>query len=218
MKKIVKILAGCFLIGLFFFMAGCAKPPTEDIDAAKNAVESAQSVGAEKYLPDNAKRVVNEFSDALDEVKVQDGKFPLFRKYDRAKEMLASAKGSAEKLRADTITKKEEVKKNALAAMEEANGAIGNAKAMLEKAPKGKETQADIEAMTGDVKGLEDSLPDVQKAVDGEDYEGAINKAKSIKEKADAVSGQVQQAIEKVEAAKKAKEEAKKKKKGKGKK
>jgi len=66
--------------------------------------------------------------------------------------------------------------------------------------------------MTGDVKGLEDSLPDVQKSIDGEDYDGAVSKAKSIKEKADAVSSQVQQAIEKVEAAKKAKGKKKSKK------
>lgn len=211
MNKTIKIFAGSLLV-VFFFMAGCAKPPTDDIDAAKASVEAAKSAGAEKYLPDDAKKVNDELSAAMDEVKVQDGKFPLFRKYDKAKEMLASVKGNAEKLKGDTAAKKEEVKKNAIAVMEEAKGAIGNAKAMLEKAPQGKETKADIEAMTGDVKGLEDSLSEVQKAIDGENYDDAVAKSKSIKEKADAVSGQVQQAIEKIEAAKKAKAEKGKKK------
>jgi hypothetical protein len=211
MSKAARLFLGCLLIAVIF-VSGCAKPPTEDIDAANSAVESAKSAGAEKYLPDNAKRLNDELSTAMDEVKVQDGKFPLFRKYDRAKELLASVKGSAEQLKADTAAKKEEVKKNAIAAMEEANGAIANAKAMLEKAPKGKETKSDIEAMTGDVKGLEDSMPDVQKSIDAEDFDGAVSKAKSIKEKADAVSSDVQQAIEKVEAAKKAKGKKKSKK------
>jgi hypothetical protein len=204
MDKTIRIFAGSLLVA-FFFIAGCAKPPTEDIDAAKNSVEAANSAGAEKYLPDNAKKVNDEFSAAMDEVKVQDGKFPLFRKYDKAKEMLASVNGNAEKLKADTAAKKEEVKKNAIAVMEDAKGAVGNAKAMLEKAPQGKETKADIEAMTGDVKGLEDSLPEVQKAIDSENYDDAIGKSKSVKEKADAVSSQVQQAIAKIEEAKKAK-------------
>ncbi|MBI3812861.1 MAG: hypothetical protein HY279_00110 [Nitrospinae bacterium] len=211
MNKTIKIFAGSFLV-VFFFIAGCAKPPTEDIDAAKSSVEAAKLAGAEKYLMDNAKKVNGELSAAMDEVKVQDGKFPLFRKYDKAKEMLASVKGNAERLKADTAVKKEEVKKNAVAAMDEAKGAVGSAKAMLEKAPQGKETKADIEAMTGDIKGLEDSLPDVQKAIDGENYDDAAGKSKSIKEKADAVSSQVQQAIEKIEAAKKAKAEKGKKK------
>ncbi|OGW01186.1 MAG: hypothetical protein A2889_05715 [Nitrospinae bacterium RIFCSPLOWO2_01_FULL_39_10] len=211
MNKVARLFLGCLLIAVVF-VAGCAKPPTEDIDAANSAVESAKSAGAEKYLSDDAKKVSDELSAAMDEVKVQDGKFPLFRKYDKAKELLASVKGSAEKLKTDTAAKKEEAKRNAIASMEEANGAIANAKAMLEKAPKGKESKSDIEAMTGDVKGLEDSLPDVQKSIDGEDYEGAVSKAKSIKEKADAVSSQVQQAIEKVEAAKKAKGKKKSKK------
>ena len=211
MSKVARLFLGCLLIAVVF-MAGGAKPPTEDIDAANIAVESAKSAGAEKYLSDDAKKVSDELSSAMDEVKVQDGKFPLFRKYDKAKELLASVKGSAEKLKIDTAAKKEEAKKNAIASMEAATGAIANAKAMLEKAPKGKESKSDIEAMTGDIKGLEDSFPDVQKSIDGEDYDGAVSKAKSIKERADAVSNDVQQAIEKVEAAKKAKKEAKKKK------
>lgn len=211
MSKVTRLFLGCLLIAVVF-VAGCAKPPTEDIDAANSAVESAKSAGAEKYLSDNAKKVSDELSAAMDEVKVQDGKFPLFRKYDKAKELLASVKGSAEKLKTNTAAKKAELKKNAVAALEEAKGAITNAKAMLEKAPKGKESKSDIEAMTGDVKGLEDSVPDVQKSIDGEDYDGAVSKAKSIKERADAVSSQVQQAIEKVEATKKAKGKKKSKK------
>ncbi len=211
MSKVTRLFLGCLLIAVVF-VAGCAKPPTEDINAANSAVESAKSAGAEKYLSDNAKKVSDELSAAMDEVKVQDGKFPLFRKYDKAKELLASVKGSAEKLKTNTAAKKAELKKNAVAALEEAKGAITNAKAMLEKAPKGKESKSDIEAITGDVKGLEDSVPDVQKSIDGEDYDGAVSKAKSIKERADAVSSQVQQAIEKVEAAKKAKGKKKSKK------
>jgi HPt (histidine-containing phosphotransfer) domain-containing protein len=203
MKRVIKISLSCFLITLLF-IAGCAKPPTEDIDSAKQAVESAKSAGAEKYLPDNAKGLDDELSAAMDEVKVQDGKFPLFRKYDKAKEMFASARTNAEKLKTDTFAKKEEAKKNAIASLGEANSSISNANAMLEKAPAGKETKAEIEALKGDIKAAEDSLSEVQKAIDGEDYSGATAKANSIKGKADSVSAQVQQAIEKVEAAKKA--------------
>lgn len=214
MNKIKKKAVTSLLIGFFIitalFIAGCAKAPTEEINSTTDVVEAAKQAGAEKYLPDDAKRVSDELSVALDEVKTQDGKFALFRKYDKAKEMLASVKSNAEKLKTDTAAKKEEVKNNAISAMGEAKNAINNAKTMLENAPAGKETQADIEVMKGDVKGLEDSLPGVQSAIDSEDYDGAINTAKSIKEKADGVTSQVQQAIEKIEAAKKAREEAKK--------
>lgn len=204
MNKIMGMFFSVLFIAILF-ITGCAKPPAEDIDAAKNAVESAKSAGAVKYLPDDAGKVNDELTAALDEVSIQDGKFALFRKYDKAKEILALVKNNAEKLKTDTIAKKEEAKKNAETAIGEAKGAIDNAKSMLEKAPAGKETKADIEAMKGDIQGLESSLPEVQNAINSEDYDSAASKAKSIKEKADAVSSQVQQAIEKVEAAKKAK-------------
>lgn len=44
-------------------------------------------------------------------------------------------------------------------------------------------------------------MPAVQQAIDKGDYQGAVVKANPIKEKAEAISGQVQQAIEKIKAA-----------------
>ncbi|MBU4010651.1 MAG: hypothetical protein KJ882_07780, partial [Proteobacteria bacterium] len=72
------------------------------------------------------------------------------------------------------------------------------AKGLLEQAPKGKGSMADIEAFKADLKGLEDSLVEVQAAMDSSDYNAAIEKANAIKEKATAISDQVKAAMEKV--------------------
>lgn len=200
----MKGVARYFTLGLvmLFILAGCAKQPTMEIDSAKKAGEEAKAAGSERYLPEDTKKVDDSLTAALDEVKAQDEKFALFRNYEKAKQMLAQAKADAEKVKADTAAKKEEAKKNAIAGLEAAKAAIEESKALLAKAPMGKGAKADIEAMKGDIKGLEDSLPELQGLIDKEDYLTAIDKAKVIKEKAEGVSSQVKAAMEKVKAKK----------------
>ena len=132
---------------------------------------------------------------AEEEINAQGGRFALTRNYDKAKELLAKAKADAEKAKADTGAAKEKAKGEAQAAQKEAQAALSEAKAMLAKAPKGKGTKADIEAMQGDLKTAEGMLPEIQAALDKEDYLGAKAKAQSVKDRAASVSGQVQQAM-----------------------
>lgn len=203
MKRLVQYFAYMMLMAVI--LTGCAKQPTQEIDDTKKAVEAAKAAGSEKYLPDEAKKVNDSLSSALDEIKVQDGKFALLRSYDKAKQMLAAVKSGAEKLKTDTAAKKEEAKKNAISGQAEAKAAVEEAKALLAKAPRGKGSRADIEAMKGDIKGAEDSLAEVQQLIDKEDYLAAIDKAKAIKEKADAISNQIKEALAKVKGKKGAK-------------
>lgn len=181
-----------------FLLIGCGKQPTEDINASKAAVDAVIAEGAEKYAPEDAKMLNDELTAALDEIKIQDGK--MMKNYSKGQEMLAKVKADAEALKTSLPMKKEEAKNNALAAQEATKTAIEDAKKLLAKAPKGKGSRADIEAMKADVRGLEDSLAEVQAAIDAEDYAAATEKAESIKEKAIEVSSQVTQAMEKVGA------------------
>jgi len=196
MKKSTVIFLVVVMAGLL--LIGCGKQPTEDMNAAKSAVDAVIAEGAEKYASEDAKLLNDELTAALDEIKIQDGK--MMKNYSKAQEMLAKVKADAEALKTGLPMKKEEAKNNALLAQEAAKTAIAEAKKLLAKAPKGKGSRADIEAMKADVKGLEESLSEAQAAVDAEDYATATEKAESIKEKAIEVSSQVTQAMEKVGA------------------
>lgn len=196
MKRLLNYFAYGLLV--MFILAGCAKQPTEDMGAAQKAVEDLKGTGAEKYIPEDTKKVDDGLAAALNEIKAQDGKFALTRNYDKAKQMLAQVKADSEKVKADIVVKKEEAKKNALAGQEAARASVKEAKALLAKAPMGKGARADIEALKGDIKGLEDSVPELQQLIDKEDYAVAIDKAKAIKEKADGVSNQIKEAMKKV--------------------
>jgi len=189
MKKTIAIWMAGLVVA--FVLASCAKPPTQQMDAAKAAVEACKTEGADVYAKDEFKKLSDDLQAALDQVTA--------KKYKQAKEMLIKVQADADALKATIPAKKEEAKNAAIAAQGEAKTALDEAKALLEKAPKGKGTKADIEAFTADLKGLEDSFPEIQAAIDKGDFFGAKDKAVAIKDKATSISDQIKQAIEKVQ-------------------
>ncbi|HOJ27105.1 MAG TPA: hypothetical protein PLP94_07905 [Candidatus Saccharicenans sp.] len=194
MKNLMKIsVLGLLVVFLF---TSCAKQPTQQIDEAKAAIDAVVKAGGDIYAKDELKKLNDDYNAAMDEVNAQSKK--LFKKYGKAKEMLAKVKADADSVAQLIPARKEEAKNNAINALNEAKTAFENAKALLDKAPKGKGTKADIEAMKSDLAGLEAQLAEVQASIDREDYFGARDKAVSIKEKANAISEQVNAAIEKV--------------------
>jgi hypothetical protein len=197
-------LAGAVvLLGVLVLGTSCAKRPDAEVTAAKTAVEQARSAGAAEYLAAPFKNVETGLQKAEEEVTAQDGRFALVRNYDAAKASLAKVKADAEKVRTDAVAAKEKAKAEAEAARTDAQAALDGAKALLAKAPKGKGTKADIEAMGADLKAAEAALVDARTALDRQDYLGAKAKAESARDKAAAVSAQVQQAKAKTATVKK---------------
>ena len=182
-------------------MAGCSSPPAQELDAAKASIQGAATAGAEKYAPEDLKKLNGQLAAANDEIKAQDEKW--FKSYDKAKEMLTKVKADADSLKPTLAAKKDAAKNAAAAAQSAAKGAVDEAKSLLAKAPAGKDSRAEIEAMKADVKGLDEGLAEVEKLTASEDYTAAADKAKAISEKAVAVSDQVKKAMEKVAAGKK---------------
>ncbi len=194
MRNLFKV----FVLGFFvaFLFTSCGKQPTQEISQAEAAVNDAIKEGADVYAKEELKKLQDDLAAAMEEVNTQGKK--VFKKYGNAKKMLLQVKTDAEALKATIPAKKEQAKNDALKALDEAKVAVEEAKALLAKAPKGKGTKADIEAFTADLKGLEDMLTEVQQGIDTEDYFGATDKAKIIKEKAISISDQIKAAIEKV--------------------
>jgi len=193
MKRLLLSLTLAFTV--LAVLTSCSKQPTQEMNDSRAAIDAVIAEGGDKYANTEVKQLNDDLTAAMDEVKVQDGKF--FKNYDKAKEMLAKVKSSADTLKTEIPARKEKAKNDATAALEAAQTSVSDAKAMLGKAPKGKGTKADIEAMRADIAGLEASLAEVQSLIDGEDYLAAVDKANSVKDKAAEVSSQVTMAMEK---------------------
>jgi len=193
----------CIMIGLIalLFIAGCSKQPLQEINAAKAAVDSIISDGAEKYLPGDAKKLNDDLNKAMDEVKVQNEK--IFKNYSRAKEMLANVKAEAEAINSKLPAKKEEAKKDAIAAIEAAKAAVDEAKALTAKASRGKGPNEVNNTISADIKNLEDSFKELQGQIEREDYLTIASRAGEIRNKASELSTLLKQTPAKTEKKKK---------------
>ena len=187
-KHVVLVLA------IAVVLAAC-KQPTEQINSAKAALESVMKAGADKYAVDEYKKLDADLKAALDEVAAQDKKF--FKKFGTAKEMLAKVLTDADALKAALPAKIEAAKNLAIQLQGDARKGLDAAKALLDKAPKGKGTDKDLAALKGDLEGADAEFAGIQKALDAQDYIGALNTVKSIQAKVAGVKDQIQAALDK---------------------
>jgi DNA repair exonuclease SbcCD ATPase subunit len=192
MKNLTKSLI--LVLTVAVVLVGC-KQPTAQIDAAKAAIDDVLKGGADKYAPEELKTVQADLSKAMDEIAAQDKKF--FKKFGTAKEMLEKVKADAEAIKAALPGKIEAVKNEAVKLQGELRTAIDDVKEMMKKAPKGKGTDKDLAALKGDLEGAETEFAGIQKSLDGQDYVGALNTAKSIQAKVIGVKDQIQAALDK---------------------
>jgi hypothetical protein len=112
------------------------------------------------------------------------------------------SKAKSEKAAADGAAGKEQAKSDATTAISDATTAVTDAKAMLEKAPKGKGTQADLEAMKADLTAADSTIADANSAMAAEKYKDAKAKAEAAKSSAANVVSQIQAAMEAKKVAK----------------
>jgi hypothetical protein len=183
------------LVMALVMVVACGKPPQAEIDAAKAALEAARAAAADKWAETDYQTAESSLSNAEAEVDAQAQKW--FKNYDKAKELMETAKADAERAAAAAVANKETAKNEATAAIADATTALEEAKTALAGAPKGKDTKADLELFKQDLEGLAATLTEAQAAMDGEDYYGAKDKASSVKEKATSISDQIAQAAAK---------------------
>lgn len=174
---------------VLMFVIGCAKPPTEQIDAAKAAVESARKAEADKYAPTEFRALQRSLQAALDEVDLKN--------YTEALPMLEEVVTEAKRVEALAKANKEKKQAEAQAKLEDLRTAIARTKESLDKAPTGKGAQRDIERMKNDLATLAASTPEVERAIKNGDLLGAVTKAESTLRKVSEIEQEVQAAIEK---------------------
>ena len=181
---------------LILVMAGCAKPPQVDIDAAKAAIDGAVAAEAKDYAGSSLQAANDAWATLQTELTAQESKFALFRSYKKAKEMAAAAKAAGEKASADANAQKEKVKAECQTMMTGAQTAIDEAKALLEKAPKGKGEKEAIEALKAELTGAETSLADANAACSSGKFLQARSKLQAVMNAANDVKTQAQSAID----------------------
>jgi hypothetical protein len=194
MVKRAKVLP---LLCTVLLIAGCAQPPTEQINAAEQAIKDAQQSGAATYVADEYAKLEGSLAAIKKEVGDQEAKFALFRDYGKVEQLVATVKAEAERVKAEAVKKMEEAKTAAMQAHHAAQDAVKSTLELVSKAPTGKDRAA-IESIKTDAEALRVSLNDVQIMIDKSDYLAAQTKAKAIQEKSQAVSHEIEVALAKI--------------------
>lgn len=190
-----KMTFGVLVLIFVLMMVGCAKPPEQAIAAAKQAITTATEAGAGEYASDSLK-AAEEQQAALDaELKVQEEKFALFRSYKKAEDLANQVKAAGEKAAQDAATRKEQVKQEATALINEAKTQLATTKEALAKAPRGKGAAADLKMMENDLATAETSITEAETALTGERFNEAKSKAEAVKSSIANVQAQIDAAI-----------------------
>jgi competence protein ComGC len=182
------------VLGLSVLLSGCSSAPTAEITATTDALKSIETPDVTTYAPESLKAAQEELNKALAEVKVQDEKFALTRDYKPSLAALKSTKDLVEKAQKEAQSNKAKAKADAELAVADLPIKISEAYDLLAKAPKGKDTKADLEAMQNDMKLAEAAAAEANSALIAEKYIDALAKANMAKEKSSSVIEQVQNA------------------------
>lgn len=190
--SVTMLVAACLLV-----VVGCAKPPETEIQMARSAIEAAKSADAGEYAQASLSRAEDAMRALEAELKVQEEKMGLFRSYKEAIAKAADVKAAAEQAATDAAAGKEQARVESENAIASAQGTIDATKMLVENAPAGKGTAADIAALKSDLMAAEATLADAQSAHDGGRFKDATAKAMAASSSAD----QVKMAIEAAMAA-----------------
>jgi colicin import membrane protein len=183
-------------------LAACSKPPEQAMQAGSAALEQAKAAGAETYAADALQKAQDALNRADAEKKAQDEKFVLFRSYKTSEQLYNEAKTELDAATQAAAAGKEQAKADATKAVDDAKAAVAAANEALAKAPKSKDTKADLELWANDLGTYATSITEAETAIGSEDFLGAKAKAESVTAKAGEITTIIEAAIEKVSAAK----------------
>lgn len=185
------LLVGVMLLVVAVIAVGCAKPPQQEIDAAKAALKAAEDAEAPKYAGAEWDKANQAMSAVNAELEAQQAKFALFRSYTKAKQLIADATNAANTAKQAGIDGKEKAKNEAQAAITAVKGAVEQAKALVDsidkcRRPKPKDFKKDWELKKGQVTGFDAPVADLDAKFAKEDFLGAKAQADTLKAQVDA--------------------------------
>ncbi len=165
---------------------GCGGPPPDaEVQAAEQALQSAQQAGADVYSQEGFQEAQQSLEAARQEIAVQQEK-TFGVDYTNALELLETAKSKAEEAAAGVEERKEELRAQAQQAEQEASEAIEQANEALRRAPRrGKGARADIAALTRDLDGAKSTLAQAQGELSNDDLIAALDHFKEAKAQAE---------------------------------
>ena len=186
MRKSQVLVVGLLLVAAVLAV-GCAKPPQQEIDAAKAALTAAEQAEAPKYAAEAWDKAQQGMNAVNAELEAQNAKFALFRSYTKAKQLIVDATTAINAAKDAGIAGKEKAKNEAKAAIDAAKAALdgaGGLFAAIEKCPRAKrakEVKKDLGTVKGNMDAMKAQVADIEAKFAKEDFFGAKAQADTLK-------------------------------------
>jgi hypothetical protein len=194
MKRIV--FSGIVTVALALLVSSCGKLPQAEMDAAKAAVEAAKEAQADIYIPVEFATIQDSLNAYVAQVEAQKSKF--FKSYGDVTVKLESVVATAVTVKENAAVKKEEVRVQTETLMAEVTAMIADNKALIVKAPKGKEGAAALEEIRNEMSVIESAVAEAAVLFEAGNYMAANDKVKAAIENATSINTELKEAIAKV--------------------
>jgi hypothetical protein len=178
-------------------MVGCDKPPTVEMDAARNSLEQARQKEAPEYADASFKTASDSLNAALALVATEEKAW--FKNFDVARESLARAQRLSEKAGADAESSKAAFRAQAESLITSTTSGIEQARARLAEAPRGKGADEDLDRLTASLSSAESMIGQAREQVQGGRLKDAVATAQSAEGAVREVGTALDQAQAKIE-------------------
>ncbi|MBD3421723.1 MAG: DUF4398 domain-containing protein [Chitinivibrionales bacterium] len=176
---------------VFLLICGCAKAPDKQISDAKTALQAAEQLEADNYMPEQYAKAADAIDSAQAEIENQSKAFPLTRKYTQAERYLDVALSLTDKMKSGVADAKEAMKTDVEAGITAVKEQLEATRAEVKKAPRSK-VKDSLDEINGQLDAAQGALEQAETSIGEGNYYDAdkkIGKAKkSLKKVSDMLS------------------------------
>jgi hypothetical protein len=199
-----KILFSVLTLGLLVVLAtGCQKAPEAQLALAQSAVDSAKNVEAGIYIPAEFNAIQDSLNMVKTNIETINAQSFWKRNYKPSIAQLDAIVVAANAAVTNAVAKKAEVKAKVEASLTEVAAIVTEDKALITKAPKGKEGKAALEAIQQDLTAVEAAIAETNTLYNQGSYMAANDKISAAIEKANSIKQELNDAIAKYKKGKK---------------
>jgi small-conductance mechanosensitive channel len=174
-----RIMMGLATVGLVV-LAGCAKEPVAEVQAAQEAIAQAQSAEASVYASPAFGEAQQKMTELHAELEAQKGKMGMMRKYERVSQLAAEVVATGAKAAEEAQATKQAAMDEAKQAVMDVREVLATATAELDQAPMGKGSAADLEMLRQDLAAAGASLKEAEDSFAQAQYLDAKAKALAV--------------------------------------
>lgn len=185
-----------FVVAMAIVATSCGKMPQDDINATKAAVETAKAAQADVYMAPEFKALQDSLTVVMQGIEAENSKF--LKNFDALTVKLDTLKSQAEAIAVAVPAKKQAVKQEAETTLAAVKTAIEETRALLAKAPKGKEGKEALEQISNELNVVATTVGEVETSLTGDvNYIQVLDKLNASQKSVADLNAELSEAIAK---------------------